>query len=256
MGNFDDPNLAPPAVPPFALPYSSLGPTRPPPITVISVIGIVMASLGLLAAATGVMSAIVMAAMSRTTATMMWSQTPGATAVAIAEAVVGAGLAVGSIALLRLRPWSRRLLIQWAWIYLATAAIFLLLQIMIVVPNQVAMFTNIMKSMPAPGPVATPATMPVAAPAPAGSTAPASGVAVTSSTSGSYTTFSSSTFVTTTTTTPSAAAAANAAMVPIMKVTYMAMAIGRTIICLIFPIAVLIVLSRPSVRAALAEANG
>ena len=91
---------------PMALPYASLGPSRPALITAIGVMGIIVASLGLIVAVFGALSAVSTMFMVRAIPAMQW-QTTGAMAVAICEAIVGAALAVtlltGSTGLLRLR---------------------------------------------------------------------------------------------------------------------------------------------------------
>ncbi|HZK81343.1 MAG TPA: hypothetical protein VFC46_09760 [Humisphaera sp.] len=224
-----------PPIPVMALQYSSLESRRPTAVSVIAVIGIVMASLGFIVAAFGVITAISTAIMGRAMPMMQW-QTSSVMTATICEAVFGAALAAalmtGSIGLLRLRSWSRRVLIWWGWIYLAGAAVFLLLQIVIVVPSQVTMVTKMMAAMP-PAP---PATMPVV---------------VATTTSGGATTYTYSS----TATSPSIAPAMAPVVSGMMKMGYIAMAIGKSVISLIFPIAVLIVMQLRNVRSALTPAG-
>jgi hypothetical protein len=91
-----------PAVP-FALQYGQPLPTRPGLVTVIGVIGILIASIGVLAALFEALTAISSILMGRVVTTMRW-QTPGSAAVSGSDAVVGIGLAIvlliGSIGLL------------------------------------------------------------------------------------------------------------------------------------------------------------
>ncbi|HWE01044.1 MAG TPA: hypothetical protein VG326_01450 [Tepidisphaeraceae bacterium] len=231
------PPAIPAGLPPLALPYSNLKSARPVLISTVSIIGIVIASLGIIASAYGALAAVFMGMMRA----MRW-QTSGAMNVGICEAIVGAGLAgalmTGSIGLLRLRPWSRRVLLYWAWAYLLNAVCFLVLQIMIVVPSQVGMFSKIMASMPVPAPTTAPATAP----------------------SGAVPVVGTTTFYYATSTGGASAVAAPRPMAPIMtapmmavmRTTYTTMAVGKTLVCIIFPIAILIVMRLKSIRSALA----
>jgi hypothetical protein len=229
----NDSNFSPPPIPPapvMAIPYSSLGPSRPGIMTAVAIIGIVLASLGLLTALFGALGSVMTATMSSMPG-MKWKST-GMVEAAIAEAVAGLALAAvlmsGSIGLLRSRDWSRTVLLWWAWIYIVSVGVFLALQIVVVVPGQVAMMNGFMSAMPPP------ATMP------AGTV----GTTTVSSSNGTTTYTNSSSTATSTATVPFGA---------IMNTTYIAMAIGKAVICLIFPIAVLIILRLKSVRTALMQ---
>lgn len=220
-----DSSLPPqPQPPPFALAYSTLRPSRPGVLSVAAVMGIVVASLGLLASASGVLSAVGMSFMNRAMP-MMRMMSPGALAVTIGDAVIGAALAgmllTGSIGLQRLRPWSRRVLLWWAGVYLLNVAVYLVLSILVLVPSQIAMMSNMMsRSFPATAPIATVAT--------AGS-------------AGATTTFVTSTS-TTIAFTPNGPAGAQFALAPMMQAMYIGMAVGWAIVRVIFPIFILIVM--------------
>jgi hypothetical protein len=241
--NPEDSSLPPRDPPslPFALPYASLTPSRPGLITVISVIGIIIAVLGLVVAAFGTLSLVATAFMGSAMPAMR--QTPGATAVTVCDSVVGAALAAtlltGSIGLLRLRSWSRRVLTWWGWTYLLSLVVFLLLQIQIVVPSQLVMLTNMMATM-------SPALPP--APSAPGAAAP------TTSTSFSFTVTAGNGATTTTTTGfPFVRGGPMPAQtMAMMRLGYISMAIGKDVICLIFPIVVLAVMQMKTVRSALA----
>jgi hypothetical protein len=236
--NPEDPDSQPhnpePAAP-FALPYVTPGPSRPTSITVAGVIGICVAALGLLTSAFGALTTISGIFIGRAMPGMPW-QTPGAAAVSISDEVVGLVLAIlllaGSIGLLGLRHWSRRILLLWSWTYLTSVILFLVLQILIVVPSQVAGFNNILRSMPTTGPTTT-------------------------TSAGGVTTFS---YTATASAGPTPAAAAppmtsgpaSAQMSSVMTLTYTITAIVKSAIYLIFPIVLLIIINRQSVREALA----
>jgi len=225
-----------PAEVPFALSYGTAARSRPALIVVIGVIGIIVASLGLLAAAYGALTTISAVLMSRAMPAMRW-QTSGAAAVSICETLVGAALAAtlmsGSIGLVRLQPWSRRLLLWWAWVYISTALLFLLLQVLIVVPSEVAGITNMMRTMP----VAAPATMPAAA---AGASTTSTSFSFTATVGGGGTTVVGA---------PAAAAGfGTPQFISTMTMTYLFMAVGKTVICLIFPIVMLFMMRTRAVR--------
>ena len=237
----DDPTLSP-ALPrpaqPVPLDYALPASGRPGSIATIGVIGIVMASLGLLAAAYNALQSFSLV-MFRT---MGWVS-PGVIAVSVGEAVVGAALAGtllgGSIGLLRLRPWSRRLLLSWAWVYLLADGVGLLLQILVVAPGQAGMYTK----MAAFTPPAAPTTLPIT---------------VTAAPTLSGTVYSSSVTVVqgsgpVTTAAPGMPGGPGPAqMAAMMQTVFVATASGKAVICVVFPIFVLVVLRLKSVRAALA----
>jgi hypothetical protein len=233
----------PQMVVPIALPYSGLALPRPPGarlITATAVIGIIVAVIGLLTAAYRGLTAFSTLFMSRAMPTM--AQTQGAVMVlvwgAIAGAVLAAMLLTGSIALLRLRAWSRRLLNWWAFLYLASVVLFLSLEIQVVVPSESNMFANMMTRMPQFTPATNPAggvTFTSSVPASTATTNPAGGITFTAN----------------------AVAQPMPVIVPgqmeaMMRITYDVMAYVKAFICLIFPIAVLIVMQLRSVRGALA----
>jgi hypothetical protein len=221
-----------PAPLPVTLMYGTPGSMRPAIISVVSVLGICIASLGLIGAAYGAFMAAVSGILMGRAMPIRW-MTPAATAVSAFDAVVSAALAValmsGSIGLLGLRSWSRRLLNSWAWIYLLSIFILLPLQILIVVPSQTNMVTNMFRSMPPPA-------------------------STTTTTVGGVTTFNYS-YTATSTTTGTAIGPGSAQSMALMRITYIVMAVGKSAICLIFPIVMLIVMRLQSVRLAL-EGDG
>jgi hypothetical protein len=230
MSPQDSPPQPEPSVAPLpvTLMYGTPGPVRPAIMTVVSVLGICIASLGLLLAASGVLTVIVSGMFMSRAMPFQW-MTPGATVVSACDAIVSAALAValmsGSIGFLGLRSWSRRVLKSWAWTYLASIVVFLPLQILIVVPSQLGMVTSMFRRMPAPVPTTT-------------------------TTVGGVNTYSYS--YTATSSTPGAAFGPGSAQsMAILRITYISMAVGKSAICLIFPIVVLIVLQLQSVRLAL-----
>jgi hypothetical protein len=152
---YQQPGQQPQYVAPMSLPYS--GPIAPVPVqpgrtlaTVIGVIGIVVASLTLLFVLFKGFSLGVTATFGRR---LPWGAISQASIVvqafdALASLVLGIVLLIGSIGLLRLRRWSRRLLNAWALVYLAVLVLFLVLELKIVVPNQVAMVNKMFTNMP------------------------------------------------------------------------------------------------------------
>jgi hypothetical protein len=233
----------PQMVVPIALPYSGISMPRPPGtrlVTAMGVIGIIVAVIGLLTAIYGALRVFSIFFMSRAMPAM--AQTQGAIMVlvwgAIAGAVLAAMLLTGSIALLRLCAWSRRLLNWWAFLYLASVVLFLLLEIQVVVPSESNMFANIAASMPeftAPTSAAGGVTITSNMPQPTATTNPAGGFTMTAN----------------------AVAQPMPVMVPaqmaaMMRITYSVMAYVKAFICLIFPIAVLIVMQLRGVRVVLA----
>lgn len=252
-----DASNPPPCDVPFALSYStpSLRPSRPGLISATAVIGMIIAVIGLLFAAFGLLSTVSTAFLSRAMPAMR--QTQGATVVNGSEAIIGALLAAmllaGSIGLNRLRPWSRGVLIRWAWLYLLSVFVFLTLQILIVVPSQTAMVANMMATMPGTARAASPPIVPIA------TTMPTTAPSVVSTSSAYTVTVTSSNGATTTTTTTTMAGfpgmpagPPQAQMAAMMSITYEIMAIGKAVICIVFPIAVLIVLQLKRVRVVLA----
>jgi hypothetical protein len=212
---------------PFALSYGTAAPSRPAVIVALGIIGIIVAALGLLAAAYGALTVIGGVLMRSAMPAMQW-QTSAALAVT---------LMTRSIGLLRLQPWSRRVLLWWAWVYIATALLFVLLQVLIVVPSQVAGITNMMRTMP----VAAPATMPVGG-----------GTWSTTSTSISFSTTTGGGGVAVVGSPAAAGGLGTPQMMSMMSLTYLFMAIGKTVICLIFPIVLLVMLQTKAVRSVLA----
>jgi hypothetical protein len=243
---WQDPNLVgdqPQELPPFALAYGNRGATRPGVITPTGVIGIIIAALGLFTALYETIYAVSFAMMGKAMPAGLQWQTSATETVRLSAAGVGAVLAIvlliGSIGLLRLRPSSRRVLLWWAGLYLLSVVVFLVLEILVIVPAQAAMFTNVIKTMPQPVPFA------------AGSAAGAAPTTAASAYSVTTTTING-----TTTTVVHANATAGgpptAQMAAMMRMAYVFMAFFKAVVCLIFPIAMLIVLHLRSVRAALA----
>jgi hypothetical protein len=199
-------------------------------LPVVAVIGIIVASLGLLGAAYGLVSSVAMMFMPR--AMPFQLMTRGAMIVTMGDAVIGAGLSgllmTGSIGLMRLHPWSRRVLHWWIGLYLLRTAATLALTVLVLVPSQIAMMRSIM-SQSAP------------------TTSPAGGTNVTTTT---VTTTNSG--VTTTTVGPAGPGAAQfAQMVPMFRRLYIGMALGWAVVRIIFPTFLLIVLQLKKSRTAL-----
>jgi hypothetical protein len=249
-----------PEPPPFALPYGYRGATRPGIITATGVMGIILAILGVLTALYEATYALMFAMAGRAGVPPFQWQTEGTSAVRLSAAGVGLVLAavllIGSIALLRVRPWSRRILLWWTGLYLCSIVVFLILEILVIVPAQVAMFANMMKTMPMQAAV-------VAGGAAGGAGGGAGGAGVTSSTMPTTASINYSirtttvNGVTTTVVTgnPMAGGPPPAQMGAMMGMAYTVWAFFKAVVCLIFPVAMLIVLNLKSVRAALVAAQ-
>ncbi len=239
----DDPTQ-PPVVPRPAqlvpLDYALPAAGRPGSITAIGVIGIIMASAGLLVGLAGGLQSIGLMMLRG----MGWPP-PVMIVVSMGEAVAGAALAsallVGSIALLRLLPWSRRVLLWWAWMYLLADVVILLLQILIVAPAQMDMYAKMFAAVPP----AAPTTIPVNAVAVRTSTVNVSSSGVTVVPGGRAVASSRPGM-------PGAPAPAPIAMA--MQTVFIATASGKAVICVIFPVVMLIELRSKRVRDALASA--
>lgn len=232
---------------PFAVPYGYRGAIRPGIITAMGVIGIIVAVLGLLTALYEAIYALSFAMMGKVAPAGLQWQSSATQTIWLSAAGVGAALAIilliGSIGLLRLRPSSRRVLLWWAGLYLLSVVVFGVLEILVMAPAQAAILTNMMKTMPRPVPFAASSA------AGAAPTTAASAYSVTTTTVNG-----------TTTTVVHANATAGpllpAQMTAMMRLAYMFLAIFKAIVCLIFPISMLIVLNLKSVRTALAPQAG
>lgn len=234
----DTPTPQPPFAQLAAFPNATPQRTRPDLITAIAIVGIVIASLGFLTSGSEAMSILAYAVMG-TAMPGMRPPTQGATTVLVSQSVIGAALATmllaGSIGLLRLRPWSRPLLLWWASLYLLSLFGFLLLQILIVMPSQMTTMSSMAQAMPFVFPTTTTAT---------GAAAP------TTSTSFSYT-FNNG-LMNTTTKFPATQPWNAAQMTPMMNASFLTATIGGTAICFPFPIVLLFILQGKTVRSALA----
>jgi hypothetical protein len=253
--NPDPPPIPPLPAQPIVLNYAT--PTygrRPSVITTMGVIGICLAALGLLAAAYGGLSSVAYSVMASSR-----GMTVGAVAARISEAAVGAILAglllAGSIGLLRLCPWSRRVLHWWAALYLLANFVFLSLQLLVIVPSEIGMMTNIMTALPAAAATTMPTTGPAPTTAPAGDAAPPESII-----NAQYSTYSTASVTislpgggkTTTMTTATATPVPPAQALSMLRLIYSGWVIAKAALCLIYPVALLIVLRLKRVRAALA----
>ena len=225
-----------PVIEPLALSYGTAAVRVPASIKIIGVIGICIAVLGLLSAAYVVMSTIFSAVLA---GSLPSYSSAGAMQVEICEAAVGGALAItlmaGSISLLKLRSSGRRLLLWWGWLYVATALIFLSLQIFVVIPSQISSMTALMAMTPA-----TATTIPAIS-----TTGPTTTTAMNFSTSVSVGAIA--------TTAPAATAAVMpfSTLVPAINTFNIVIAVVKTAICLIFPIVMLGVLQLQTVRIAM-----
>ena len=153
------PPSPPPAIPPGVYPHQPLayhhavgGPRTPTGVMVLSILGIVLASVWLLVGAYGLMMGAGAFVMSRAPGfgpgvDGMLGYLAWESGTAVVRGLMGILLMVVSIACLRMAPWGRAGMVRYAQVDLAWIALKLILAVVWAIPQQRAMF-NSMMTMP------------------------------------------------------------------------------------------------------------
>jgi hypothetical protein len=237
------PPFPPGSYPPVALVYHQpVTVPRPTGVTVLAIIGIVLAALWILTGLGGVLSLMVMFAFvtpgmmpanfADIRAVMLWNGVS-----AVISGLIAAWLLTVAIGCLRMRPWGRSGIVYYAVVDLAWVAIKLVVALAWVLPTQQRWMNSMMKTMPPATSPASPASPPAPSTGPAAMSAPVVTVMDTDST-------------TTTSPMPTSPAAAMTTVGLPFDVAPWVMAIVTASVSAIYPAVVLLYMTRPRIKGA------
>jgi hypothetical protein len=137
------------------IPYATPMPhPRPTAVSVLAIIGIVYASIGLLNALLGMAMQVIATASGGAFGPTASKLSVSCTIALAGGSLILAGvLMTASIGSLRMRAWARKLMVRWACFYLAWEAVEVTVQTLIVVPEAVNAYASATAAAGAPAPM-------------------------------------------------------------------------------------------------------